>query len=177
MTDRGHSTDSCDPTSIRPGRLPRWMRHPRVYRSGSYRGRQSPPPNAALQRHPEHSVPATLRDRRMRHSTLNASQASSSVDSVRPLLANKRLAPLPRFDPFVRMRSESLSSIMDAPHLLLLLFTETAGQTQPRLRKCRTTGNMKEEYHHFGDAVRHTTRGHQDLRRHQSGGLAFRTAF
>lgn len=177
MDNRGHLTDSRDAASTRPVRLPRWLRHPRVYPSGSYRGRQSPPPNAALQRHSEHSVPATLRDRRMCHSILNASQASSSVDSVRPLLANKRLAPLPRFDPFVRMRSESLSSIMDAPHLLLLLSTETADPSSPRLRKCRTTGNMKEGYHHLGDAARHVMRGHQDLRRHQSGGLAFRTAF
>ena len=157
-------------------RLPRWMRHPRVYPSGSYRGRQSPPPNAYLKRNSEYIEPATVRDRQVYLSIISVSDSQScDANSIQPLLTHKRLAPLPRFDPFVRMRSESLSSILDVVHVLHLPSADTAGPLLPRLRKCRTTGNMKQEYGNAEKASRYSR--HQDLRRHLGGGVASRTVF
>ena len=170
-----------DPTATQTCRLPRWMRHTRVYTSGSYRGRQSPPPQPSSPRNSERVVSVTaLCDHRIPHSISSTSQGSfSHPDTPRPLPTHKLLVPLPRFDPFVRMRSESLSSIVDVPHLLLSSSTEVAlGPAFPRLRKSRTTGSMKQGFSdNFGHVAPRTTRGHRDLRRHQSGGLAFQTVF
>ncbi|KAI0727816.1 hypothetical protein C8Q72DRAFT_427096 [Fomitopsis betulina] len=160
------AVDLRDHTSTQLDRLPRWARHARVYPSGSYRGRRSPPPNASSQRGLDNTTSATLRDHRTRHS-INTSQGPSR--SVQSPLSHKRLAPLPRFNPFVRMRSESLSSIIDSlpPHFLPSLSIEAS---TPRLRKCKTTGDIKEHYNFSATACHPPRRSYVHLHRHSLRG-------
>ncbi|KAH9937312.1 uncharacterized protein B0H18DRAFT_970045 [Fomitopsis serialis] len=73
----------------------------------------------------------------------NSSQTSAGEPCVLPL--TRRLAPLPRFDPFMRTRSESLSSIIHAPNTILTGRTDLVCFTRS-VRKCKTTGNIKGAY-------------------------------
>lgn len=73
----------------------------------------------------------------------NSSQTTTVEPYVMPL--TRRLAPLPRFDPFMRTRSDSLSSIIYAPNAIL---TDRTGLVcfARFVRKCKTMGHIRRGY-------------------------------